>query len=77
MRWLDDITDWMDMNLSELQEIVKDRGICCAAIHAVRHDSATEQQEHRISEIVVFLSAHLAQTPLHSRTPTTPCLLEG
>ena len=27
MRWLDGITDWMDMNLSKLQKIVKDRGI--------------------------------------------------
>ena len=29
MRWLDSITNLMDMNLSKLQEIVTDRGACC------------------------------------------------
>ena len=35
MRWLDDITDSVDMNLSELQEIVKDREGWCAIVHGV------------------------------------------
>ena len=35
MRWLGSITTSMDMNLSKLQEIVKDRGACCAAVHRV------------------------------------------
>ena len=33
MRWLDGITDLMDMNMNKLQEIVKDRGAWCTAIH--------------------------------------------
>ena len=35
MRWLNDITDSMDVNLSELQELVMDRGARRAAIHGV------------------------------------------
>ena len=47
MRWLHGITDLMDMNLSKLREIVKDRKAWHDAVHGIGHDLATEQQQQQ------------------------------
>ena len=51
MRWLDSLTDSVDVSLSKSKKIVKDREAWCAAVmesQRVRHDLATEEQQQYI-----------------------------
>ena len=41
IRWLESITNTVDVNLSELWEVVKDRGACLAAVHGVTGSDMT------------------------------------
>ena len=68
IRWLDGITDSMDISLRELQEMVMDREACCAAIHGVAKSRTplsnwTELNWDIIRNTVQFSSVW--STPLH------------
>ena len=73
MRWLDSISDLMDMNLSKLWEIVKDWEAWCAAVHQITksqtqgHNLGTEQQQipntHPHIYIIEYYSALTKMNP--------------
>ena len=71
MRWLDNITNSMDMNLSNLQEIVEDRGAWSATVHGVRRDLVTEKQKQQ--ETQAFKRRHF----LLKTSPALVCLVLG
>ena len=57
MSCLDGIIDSVDMNLSKLREIVKDREAWCAVVHGltVRHNLAVEHCDQRYTVFILFI----------------------
>ena len=57
MRWLDGMTDSMDMSLSKLRELVMDREACRAAVHGVAKSQTRLRDRTELNEHTNYLTA--------------------
>ena len=79
MRWLDSITDSMNLSLSKLWEIVKNREAWCAAVHgaAKRHDLATDLARQRLVSPCHYSPQFSDECPSGARISSATIYLPG
>ena len=71
MRWLDGVSDSMDMSLSELREMVKDRKAWCAAVHGIT------KHQTRLSDFTFTLHFHALEKAMATHSSVLALRIPG